>query len=219
VHKGLELTAAVGLSRVTLQRLADELGVSAVAIAYYCPRSRLHVEIANLAVSDVVYPPPSEGSWDDRLRSQALQWQEVMVRYPGVQGFVATYPRHLPAVRRLVDAAVVDLTSSGLDEDAAKLLYGHYHAFFVGWNVVRSAFDDRSKDPGRHDHVDAAAGRYGWTRSERLFEFAIESHLEMIRRTRQGAWNVGGASASKAGYTLLQECGDAFGALGRVEEG
>jgi AcrR family transcriptional regulator len=184
----LELTAAEGLTKVTLQRVARELGVTPEGIAYYLPRAALHAQISELAVSEVVYPAPTEGEWDARLRHLAYSWQEVMGRYPGVQGFVATYPRFLPAVRQLVDDGVADLIASGLEETLAKLLYGHYHAFLVGWNVVRSAPLKSAKRSGTEDAGRPGAERYAWTRTAELFDFAIESHLEMIRQTWEGKW-------------------------------
>jgi len=191
VQSGLQCCRDVGLSRVTLQRVAEPLGVTPEAIAYYLPRATLHAEIADLAVSEIEYPAIESGTYDIRLRQLAYSWQETMQRYPGVQGFVASYPRMLPQVRRIVDSGLNDLVASGFDETEAKLLYGLYHAFFIGWNMLRSA-PERAAAPGGAEgdrrQAGSMSGRYSWTRAEPLFDFGIESLLTIMRRAQEGDW-------------------------------
>ncbi|HEY1178832.1 MAG TPA: hypothetical protein VGF17_21980 [Phytomonospora sp.] len=129
VRAGLGL----GLDRLSVQAVADELGVSAAAVYRLVP-GRVALERiigeAVLAGCELVDDPADPVR--EHLVSFALQLRAFLLAHPGSAGYLQlSFPRG-PSGARLQTAEVVALTSRGYDPSAAAGLCGSVASVAIG---------------------------------------------------------------------------------------
>jgi AcrR family transcriptional regulator len=131
---------ADGLAAVTMQRVAEGLGITKMALYRYLPGRRELIAL----MTDLALGPPAEsaGGWRVRLEAWARSAHERFRRHPWALE-ATTGPRPLgPNEVAWMDQAVAALTDTGLDGgemlDIAATLIGH----------VRSLAQQSSAMPG-----------------------------------------------------------------------
>lgn len=114
-----------GVAKLTMRRLADELGMSSM-ITYYYVKSKN--EMLDLIIErfwqDVAKPGPEIGDWQERLRVESLQVREVLIKYPGLVQVIQTRPL-TPGGRAHAEFADQMLLEAGMDETLV------YHVSFA----------------------------------------------------------------------------------------
>ncbi|HEY3669550.1 MAG TPA: helix-turn-helix domain-containing protein, partial [Acidimicrobiia bacterium] len=84
VDAALVIAERIGVDRVTMRILADELGVS-VATAYYHVESKAELlRLMGDAALAQVACPPRETPWDRRLTALSHDVRRTTARYPGL---------------------------------------------------------------------------------------------------------------------------------------
>ena len=128
VDAALLIAERVGVDRVTMRILADELGVS-VATAYYHVEDKAELlRLMGDAALAQVACPPREAPWDQRLITLSTDVRRTTARYPGL---FPTVPGVLegPEVERLSACTMEMLRDAGVpddDLDAALLAVATY---------------------------------------------------------------------------------------------
>jgi AcrR family transcriptional regulator len=116
VDAALLIAERVGVDRVTMRILADELGVS-VATAYYhvVDKAELLRLMGNAALAQVPCPA-LKAPWDQRLIELSDDVRRTTARYPGL---FPTVPGVLegPEVERLSECTLEMLRDAGVPED------------------------------------------------------------------------------------------------------
>ncbi len=116
VAAALVIAERVGVARVTMRMLADELGVS-VATAYYHVEDKAELlQLMGDAALAQVPCPPREAPWDERLMRLSDDVRRTTARYPGL---FPTAPGVLegPEVERLSACTMEMLHDAGVPDD------------------------------------------------------------------------------------------------------
>lgn len=123
VAAALDLVRREGIEAVTMRRLADEIGVTPMALYHHIPNKK---ELLDLAVNRVgidVQIAHDGRCWVDQIRDYAHSWREELHRYPGVAGYLLRQDAPPFIAWRVIDDAVSLLVESGFDERTAARAY------------------------------------------------------------------------------------------------
>lgn len=148
VDCALKLIEREGVAKLTMRRLADELGMSSM-ITYYYVKSK--DEMLDLIIErvweGVPIPGPEVGDWQERLRAVVLDVRKALIKYPGLVQVIQTRPL-APSARTHAEFADQLLIEAGMDKT---LVYAVSFAVFnylfgaIAWEVqarAGSTFDD-----------------------------------------------------------------------------
>lgn len=209
VRTAIEIANAEGLAAVSMQRLADELGFTKMAMYRYLPGKS---ELVALMVDSALGPPPDLGSvpggWRPRLREWGMRlfasFREHAWALPATTGLRVLGPNELG----WTEVALAALAGTGLDGaeqlDTLALVSGHVRSLVqqtataphATWSMNERQYAAAIAELA-HDHADAfpalmrtlasaatSAGReqaleYGL---DRILD-GIEAHLGRVRPT------------------------------------
>jgi AcrR family transcriptional regulator len=171
------LARQVGVSRLTMSMLADNLGVTAAALYHYIPSREALVAHVVDAACDRVKEPPT-GPWDLRLRTfeRSVRNELRGIRLHLPETFQAGQP---PAsYRRLFETGVKILSETGADPQEVLLAYATVAAFMTGqlW------FDNSTHNPesGEATYL-SLSGAEGAFDSDDLFEYGLARVIDGVR--------------------------------------
>ena len=177
---GIELADAEGLTAVTMQRVAEALGVTKMATYRYVPGKD---ELVALMVDTAMGEPPSlddiEGGWRPKLRAWTLAMFERMKAHPWALGAAVgprvTGPNELSWVERALAALDGVAMDGGQQLDVVVALTGHIRTLVeqtanfseqdiaAGWEAILASRADRFPhvvaalaSAARHDSRDQA---------------------------------------------------------------
>jgi AcrR family transcriptional regulator len=109
---GVAVARRDGWAAVTLRAVAEELGVSPMAL-YRVARD---AEQLRRLVADAAAPPvPAAGSRAERLEAWAVAAHADLGRAPGLAGYVVAHWTELPAWLDVVEALLADAVADGRD--------------------------------------------------------------------------------------------------------
>jgi AcrR family transcriptional regulator len=120
-----ELARRVGVQRVTMADLADELGAAKPSVYYHVPGKQAALDLLAEAVLATI-AEPGPGPWDRRLRELYCAARKAMLEVPGIavvlqtNGNGQTARRHDRLSRSLLAEAGLDTASTSA---AHSLLY------------------------------------------------------------------------------------------------
>jgi TetR/AcrR family tetracycline transcriptional repressor len=87
VDAALRVLEHEGAEKLSMRRVADELGTGAASLYWHVASKD---ELVNLLVdrvaSEIQVPPPDPDRWQEQLKEWMLQARQVFKRYPGVAG-------------------------------------------------------------------------------------------------------------------------------------
>jgi len=146
LQAGLELVDREGVGALTMRRLGKELGVEAMSLYGYVVNKQDLLD----GVLDCVYDemPRSialDGPWQERLRVTARKFREVLLRHPNTVSLVAARPVMSEGSLGLVESALAELRSLGVDIARANQVLTVIVAFTVGH--VASQVGDSDRPP------------------------------------------------------------------------
>ena len=146
---GIEIADADGITALTMQRVADELGFTKMALYRYVPgKDELVALMTDAALGD---PPPLTGrGWRERLDEWGRLTYEQFLRHPWVLQTTVGARVMGPNELSWLEAAVAALDETGLSGedkiDITVAVIGHVRAIAEQW----AAMGDRSEaDLGR----------------------------------------------------------------------
>ncbi len=189
---GIELADAEGLTAVTMQRVAQALGVTKMATYRYVPGKD---ELVALMADTAMGEPPTldgiEGGWRPKLRGWTLAMYERMRAHPWALGATTgprvTGPNELGWVERALAALDGVALNGGQMLDVVVTLTGHIRLIVeqtadnseekivAGWTAVLASRADR------FPHVVAALTSAARTDSrEQGLEFGLDRILDGV---------------------------------------
>jgi AcrR family transcriptional regulator len=134
----LRVIEAEGMDRLSMRRLAQELGVTPMAIYRYVgSKDDLVQRVAGRVLSGV--KGDSSQRWQDYLLDNGIAVWEALSPYPGLASFVLNRPLS-PQARRRIDDIVLALETAGFVRSTAEMAYEAYHTYIYGLVALESRF-------------------------------------------------------------------------------
>lgn len=170
VEAALRLTKRVGLKKITMRGLSDELRVTPMATYYYVKSKDALIQLVVNAVLARVTLPTAEGmSGEDRLWSYLRDIRLATQEYPGVAEYLL-HSELTPAGKELFKGSLQILEELGFDESSARLAFSAIYAYTYG----RAAFQTMAAEPGNQTKRRKPARAL-----PTLEELASEEHAEL----------------------------------------
>ncbi|MEB4208036.1 TetR/AcrR family transcriptional regulator C-terminal domain-containing protein [Mycobacterium sp. 94-17] len=123
----LTLARRVGVQRVTMRELANELGAAAPSVYYHVPGKRAALNLlAEAVLADI--PEPRPGRWDERIVELYVSSRAVLRTVPGIAAVLQTNGDGASA-RRLDQSSRSLVARAGLaaaDADASHMVLYTY---------------------------------------------------------------------------------------------
>lgn len=125
-----ELARRVGVQRVTMAALADELGAAKPSVYYHVPGKQAALDLLAEAVLATI-AEPAPGPWDQRLRQLYCAARNALLEVPGIavvlqtNGNGHTARRHDRLSRNL-------LAEAGVETGAASAAHALLYTFLLG---------------------------------------------------------------------------------------
>jgi AcrR family transcriptional regulator len=142
VDRALVLIEREGVAKLTMRRLAQELGMSSMVTYYYVASKGEMLDLVIERIWDgIPMPGPEAGDWQERLRILAQRFREALIKYPGLVQIIQTRPM-APSARAHAHWADHLLLEAGMDKT---LLYAvgqalfHYVFGAIAWEVQARA--------------------------------------------------------------------------------
>jgi AcrR family transcriptional regulator len=161
VAAALRLTRRIGLARLSMRALADELGVTTMAAYYHVPSKEALLDLVANAVLNRVEVPET-GDWAERLIEQNHRMRQALLEHPGLSTYLQERPL-TAAGRRMTDHTLDMLQSAGFDRNEARLASATTQAFLLG-----------------RLSIEMAAGG-GSRRADEVFEYGLAAIVAGLR--------------------------------------
>ncbi len=159
VESALRILDRSADSALTMRALAEDLGVTAMALYKYFPSKEALLDaVADRALGEIVVPSPRREDWIARSRALAVSFHRVLRRHPALAPLLAREPALGRSALRLYEAALEILRGSGLEDRRLVAAYGALYSYTLGFTVVQVA---RRGAAAARRRVDAAARRQG----------------------------------------------------------
>jgi AcrR family transcriptional regulator len=114
-ERALALMDAHGPDRLTMRRLAADLGLSTMALYRYFPHREALIDAAiEVAAPEVTLPEPGAAPWKEQLADLARQLYQAGVRHPTIALERFSRPLQSPSAMTVTDRAIALLLVAGL---------------------------------------------------------------------------------------------------------
>src|SRR3972149_3297280 len=134
----LRLIHGHGIDALSMRGLAQQLGVSPMAIYYYVPnKDELLHRVAEKVLAGVPTPAPLASAWERQMRDYALAIWDLLSAYPGLSQVVLAR-RPATASQRLSSYALSLLEVAGFDQRTALLSMLSFHTYLLGVLTVQA---------------------------------------------------------------------------------
>ncbi|MGW0121285.1 TetR/AcrR family transcriptional regulator [Streptomyces sp. NPDC003327] len=139
-----------GLAKLSMRKLASELGVTAMSLYWYVDTKDDIIEYAvdsgygeiDLAVVDAA------GDWRERVRALATEYRRMLVRHPWMSQCAGTYlnigPRALAVGRKIQEA----IGATGLPMSRQPSAMSAVFQFVYGYGTIEAQFGRRAAEAG-----------------------------------------------------------------------
>jgi AcrR family transcriptional regulator len=117
VAKAMELTDRDGLGGLSMRRLADELGITAMSLYGYVPsKAELLDVMSDRAYGEITSRGEPAAPWQTRLAALARQHWALLLSHPWLLQIAASRPLLGPNVTALYDAELAAVDGLGLTD-------------------------------------------------------------------------------------------------------
>ena len=136
---GLELVDEEGLEALTMQRLAEHLGVGTMTLyGYFRSKSELLDAITDAAVGDR-RPAAHTGGWREQLRALVMAAHENLVRHPALVALRLRGPVLRPEALRFGEAILGILHDAGFEPPDAARSFRLVFTYVLGYAALSPA--------------------------------------------------------------------------------
>lgn len=181
---GLRIVGRDGWSGVSVRALADELGVTPMALYRVAPDAdglrRLVADAAALPVD-----PAFTGPLIELLRSWATAAYRHLADQPGLAAYVVMQWTELPAWLDVVERLLAAAAADGLDGERAVATVNAVFAYVLVRAQLRDAAHEAppralrplAEEPERYPHVRALRAEFTTRRTEKHFVYGLAALL------------------------------------------
>jgi AcrR family transcriptional regulator len=187
LRTAVELADRHGIDSLSMRKLADELGVSAMSPYYYVAnKDRLIDGMVDIVFGEIE-PPSLDVDWKTAMRRRAVSTREALNRHRWAVGNMEGRTTHGRANLRLHDAVLGCLRAAGFSLEMTVHAYSVQDAYIYGFALQET--DMSSETP---DDFAAEAKRQMTAYEEMLADFP--NLVEVV-----------GGHVAKAGYDYAKE--------------
>lgn len=219
LHAGVALADEVGLTGVSMRRLAQQLSVVPMALyKHVADKDELLDGMVDVVIGEFASPVPDPGlGWKSDVRQRVLDARQVVLAHPWARQAIESRTRRTPAVLAYMDSVAGAFLAGGLSADLT-----HHVMHALGnriWGFSPELFDQPDVDPGppldeparqalvvefgtRYPHILqitlaathgdlSAAG--GGCDEQFEFEFALDLLLDGVARLHRRGWTAPGS--------------------------
>jgi TetR/AcrR family transcriptional regulator, tetracycline repressor protein len=127
----LSVARRVGLDKLSMRMVADELGVTPMAAyRHVADRNTLVSLVADRLASTVEVPDPDSGTWEERLRQLECAAFHMGTEVPGQPD--TTVVTWGPSHRKIVDGLLAIFADAGFDDTDTAIAFEVTWAYFIG---------------------------------------------------------------------------------------
>jgi AcrR family transcriptional regulator len=146
LRTAVELADRHGIEWLSMRKLADELGVSAMSPYYYVPnKERLIDGMVDIVFSEIE-PPSLEVEWKTAMRQRAVSTREALNRHRWAVGNMEGRTDHGPANLRLHDAVLGCLRGAGFSVEMSVHAYSVQDAYIYGFVLQETDMSSETAD-------------------------------------------------------------------------
>lgn len=130
-----------GYEAVSMRRLGDELGVSAMSLYNHIQdKDDLMLSMIEAAMADFVLPDDAVTEWETRIRLLARSYRDVLMTHPGVMQLFAECSRPSTSVQALrpIEESLVTLRSAGLADADMVEAYRMFGGYIMGFVLMET---------------------------------------------------------------------------------
>ncbi|MFD8013827.1 TetR/AcrR family transcriptional regulator [Streptomyces sp. NPDC058955] len=170
-----------GLAKLSMRRLAAELGVTAMSLYWYVDTKDDIIEYAiDTVYGEIDLDTVAAGAdWRERIRTLALHYRRMLVRHPWMSPCAGQYLNigpHAIAVAARIQEAIRD---SGLPVSGQPGAMSAVFQFVYGYGTIESQFERRAAEAGMSQdafYTDSVAA----FRDDPQFREALEPMTELL---------------------------------------
>jgi AcrR family transcriptional regulator len=129
----IRLADRIGIEQLTIRKLADELGVTPMAIYHHVAGKEAIVNGMVDAVFTEIDLPPAEEDWKTAMRRRCVSMHEVLLRHPWAPPLMESRPAPGPALLHHHDAVLGCLRRGGLPLPLAAHAYAVLDSYVYGF--------------------------------------------------------------------------------------
>lgn len=178
---GLRLADELGIERVSMRRLATELGKAPMALyTYFDSIQQIHEGIVALAFREVDTAAIPGERWDDTLRRTTASIRQMYLNHSHVDLFKVEGAAYSPTLAEHTDRVYRLHTEQGIPADILRKAWRIIDAFLGGFILAELHELNRSVEHPDHDGrpwIETAEGAY----SQEAFSDGIEIIIAGIR--------------------------------------
>jgi AcrR family transcriptional regulator len=146
LRTAVELADRHGIDWLSMRKLADELGVSAMSPYYYVPnKDRLIDGMIDIVFSEIE-PPSLELDWKTAMRRRAVSTREALNRHRWAVGNMEGRTDHGPANLRLHDAVLGCLRAAGFSIEMSVHAYSVQDAYIYGFALQETDMSSQTPE-------------------------------------------------------------------------
>jgi len=135
-----------GIEWLSMRKLADELGVSAMSPYYYVPNKERLIDGMIDIVFGEIEPPSPELDWKTAMRRRAVSTREALTRHRWAVGNMEGRTDHGPANLRLHDAVLGCLRAAGFSLELTVRAYSVQDAYIYGFALQETDLSPETSD-------------------------------------------------------------------------
>jgi TetR/AcrR family tetracycline transcriptional repressor len=148
-----QVAASEGIERLTMRRLADDLGVMPNALYTYFPDKAAILDAVLDDLLGDVERPSRRSSWRNALVSLMSSYRRLLLTQPGLIALTVSRPMYGPNALRLREDMLTLLRQGDLDNADAVSAFLALFAYTTGFVAFETA-----RLPGKYDTEQRAAG-------------------------------------------------------------
>jgi AcrR family transcriptional regulator len=176
-----------GLEALSMRKLGDELGASAMSLYYYVPNKVSLLDGMVDIVFSEIEPPSADVDWKTAMRARAMSTREALRRHPWAIGEMEGRTSHGEANLRLHDAVLGCLRAAGFSIEMTVHAYSVQDAYIYGFAL-------QERDMSSETTEDFAAEAQ---RQMREYEAVLANYPHLVE--------VVGGHVAEAGYDYATE--------------
>ena len=135
-----------GIEWLSMRKLADELGVSAMSPYYYVPNKERLIDGMVDIVFGEIEPPSLDVDWKTAMRRRAISTREALNRHRWAIGHMEGRTDHGAANLRLHDAVLGCLRAAGFSLEATVHAYSVQDAYIYGFVLQETDMASETPD-------------------------------------------------------------------------
>jgi AcrR family transcriptional regulator len=146
VRTAVALADRHGLDRLSMRKLADELGAGAMSLYYYVPNKEELIDGMIDVVFSEIEPPPLGVDWKSAMRRRAVSTREALNRHRWAVGLMEGRMKPGPAGIQLREAILGCLRQAGFSVAMTVQAYSVQDAYIYGFALQEKGLPFETAD-------------------------------------------------------------------------